>query len=66
MVEIAGWAIWDCEDWSVDHSNIYPTKVSAMEAAKKHYSYLGDTEEDYGDHMVVEVAIKFHTKHLFE
>ena len=31
-----------------------------MEAAKKHYSYLGDSEEDYGEHMITPVTIKVH------
>jgi len=66
MPTISGWAVWDSEAWRVVYSDIYPSKEIAMEAAKKHYSYLGDTEEDYGDHMVTQVTIKFHTKHLFE
>ena len=31
-----------------------------MEAAKKHYSYIGDSEEDYGDHMISPVEITVH------
>ncbi len=60
MKIIEGWCVWDCEAWKTDFKEVYPTKELAMEAAKKHYSYLGDSEEDYGEHMITPVTIKVH------
>ena len=64
MIELTGWAIWNFEDWCVDHSNIYSTKERAMEAAKTYFCYRD--EEDWGEHMVTRVTIKFHNTHWFE
>tara|TARA_R100001510_G_scaffold52242_1_gene52771 strand:+ start:314 stop:493 length:180 start_codon:yes stop_codon:yes gene_type:complete len=55
---IEGWVVWDAEDWSADYSNIYPTKEQAIEAAKKHYSYIGD--DDIDESCVCEVKIRIH------
>tara|TARA_R100001015_G_C4631780_1_gene194598 strand:- start:2176 stop:2370 length:195 start_codon:yes stop_codon:yes gene_type:complete len=60
MIGIKGWAVWNNEAWCVEYENLYRTKEEAMKAAKKHYSYIGDTEEDYGDHMVCEIKITVH------
>lgn len=57
MKIIEGWAVWDSEAWKTDFRHIYPTKELAMEAAKKHHSYMGDSEEDYGDHMISPIKI---------
>ena len=60
MIVITGWAVWDNEAWKTDFRHVYPTKELAMEAAKKQYSYIGDSEEDYGDHMISPVEITVH------
>ena len=45
MIVITGWAVWDNEAWKTDFRHVYPTKELAMEAAKKHYSYIGTVKK---------------------
>ena len=57
MKKIEGWVVWNAEAWFAEYSDIYPTKEQALEAASKHYSYLGDeVDED----CVCKVSVTIH------
>jgi hypothetical protein len=46
MKIIEGWVVWDAENYCKDGNNIYPNKEYAIEAASKHYSYLGEEVDE--------------------
>jgi len=57
MQMIDGWVVWNAEAWCAEYSDIYPTKEQALEAASKHYSYIGD---EITDSCIKKVKIRIH------